>query len=262
MQNKHVGTLLIISVIMALFRTTVIIFNMETDLNDSYYLRNNHQTVTFAVGAVICIALLTVLAIYSGKGKRVVLKNESNLMFVSSCMLSFMIVGVAVIYGVSYFMNALANQSGLDIMCVVFAVISAFAIILSRLRSFSAEINSVLALAPLLWTVLRLINDFMKSNTSPLSASGAYHILSLVFLVLYFMCRGKAFLSKGSGALYLLFGYCAVFFLSVYALPNLVMHCLGFFVFDYEASLSAVDIVIAAYVVSGIASSNLIKAEE
>ena len=40
------------------------------------------------------------------------------------------------------------------------------------------------------------------------------------------------------------------------------MHCLGFFVFDYEASLSAVDIVIAAYVVSGIASSNLIKAEE
>ncbi len=262
MQNKHIGKLLIISVAMALFRTTIIIFNMETDLNDSYYLRYNYQTLTFAVAAAVCFAVLTALAIYSGKGKRVVLNNQSNVVFVTSCMLSFMIVGVAVIYASSHFMGLLDSETTLDILAVVFAVISAVAIITSRLYRFSAEINSVFALAPLFWTVLRLINDFMKTNTSPLSASGAYHILSLIFLVMYFMCRGKAFLSKGSAALYLVFGYCAVFFLSVYALPNLVMHCLGFFVFDYEASLSAVDMVIAAYVVAGMTSSELVKNEE
>lgn len=262
MRKKHISVLILTAVIMSLFRATVVIFNMETNLNDSYYLRSNFQTVSFTVVAVICVCAFIALGIYMGKGKRIVPNKKNNLVFVSSCMLSFMLMGVMVIYVSGYFISGTTTGGALDLAEVILAVLSAAAILAGSIRKFSPNSSALLVLAPLIWTVVRIINDFMKTNAAPLNSSGAYHILSLIFLVMYFLCEGKAYISKGSAAMYYIFGYLAVIMLSVYALPNVIMHCLGFFAFDYQASLSAMDMVICAYVISRMATCNIVDAKQ
>ncbi len=261
MRKKYIGCLILFSTVIAVFRATVVIFNMESQHTHSYYLRDNFQTVSFTVVAVISLIALALLAVYVGKGKRVYCDSKSNEVVASSCMLAFMLLGTVIVYIVSAINQSNVENTVMEELSVALAGASAVAILIISLGKCKSEVMAWLTLVPFFWVVLRLLNDFMNTNSAPLSSSGAYHILSLVALVLYFLCEGKGFINKSSAVMYYLFGYISVFLLLVYSLPNLLIHCLGFFAFDYYATLSPLDLVVAGYICTRLASAKITDKE-
>ena len=64
----------------------------------------------------------------------------------------------------------------------------------------------------------------------------------------------------GSASLFFGFGFVSIFLLLVYALPNVVLHCMGFgvFKFGFASALSVADLVAAFYVAAKLSSAKLV----
>ncbi len=265
--KKQVGTALGIGLIMAAARTALITYNMEKNSveSDVYYLPDNAATVVFAIASVLFIALSVWFAYKLGKGKRVDVDQKSCSISTACIILTFVLIGAAVIY---IFASAEEKISGgaLQNIVVVLSFVSAAAFIVSAIRPPALEdkkgIFALLTFAPLLLSVFRLLCDFINTSATPLASSGAYHISSLAVVLLYFLCEGKSFLSEGSAAMYFLFGNLSVFLLLIYAVPNLIMHCFGVFSFDFSAAYSAVDVALAIYIAVRMSTARIYDAAE
>lgn len=251
--KKQVGTVLGIGLIMAAARTALITYNMEKNSveSDVYYLPDNAATVIFAIATVLFMALSFWLAYKLGKGKRVDVDQKSCSASTACVVAAFVLIGAATIY---IFASAEEKTSGggLQNLVVIMSVLSSAAFLVSAIRPPVLEgkkgIFALITFAPLLFSVFRLLCDFINTSATPLASSGAYHISSLAVVLLYFLCEGKSYLSEGRATTYFLFGNLSVFLLLVYAVPNVIMHCFGVFCFDYSAAYSAVDISLAIYI--------------
>ncbi len=263
MGKKRVGLVLLLSIILAAFRTVVVIFNMEKNSyeKDTYYLLDNAMSNAFLVLFFISLAVGAVIAVLVGKGKKAIPDQKSDVVSAASCMLAFILLGTVIIYVVNYVMSG-EFDGGLSLVIALLSVLSAIAFLMTGFKVYSENLLGVMALLPMALTVFRILNDFINSNSAPFASSGAYHITSLAVLLLYFLCEGKAFINKGSAALYYLFGYGAAILLAVYAMPNLLLHCFGIFNFDYNASLSVADILTVAYIFARLSSAKLVPAKE
>lgn len=258
MKKMHTGILMIASVFMAITRTAIVIFNIDKDdfADNTYYLLDNFKTKVFDVASLIIIIAVFVFAALAGRGKITVPDTKNNGVTAVSCMLAFMLMGTVVIFFTDLAGKEGAKVTEMDIAVVIFTLLSAAVFLMSGIRQYNEKFLALFALAPLGLTALRLLNDFIKTNSAPFVNSGAYHISGMVALLMFFLCEGKSFISKGSSALHFGFGHAAVFLLSVYAFPNLILHCFGILEFDYSASLSAVDIIIAAYICLRLSSAS------
>ena len=258
MQKKRIGLILLASLVMAAVRTAIVTLNMEKNNyeNDTYYLLNNAQSDVFTVAVVLCLIALICLAVFVGKGKKAIPDQKNDTVSAASCMLAFVLLGTVIIFVISLISGSETADTK-SIAIVTFSVLSAVAFLLTGLRVCSVKLNAAMALFPLFLTALRVICDFLNSNAAPFASSGAYHIVSLTLLLLYFLCDGKAFLSRGSAAFYYIYGYSSVLFLLLYSVPNLFLHCFGVFIFDYTAAFSVADIVTAVYICARLSSAKL-----
>lgn len=243
---------------LAVVRTFIVYNNMEKNIyeTDTYYVSDGIASKMFLVCFFACIALFVFFAVKYCRGKRVVANRNSDFVSVASCSLGFVLIGTFIIF-VYDFLKISSAVDGFVCMVAIFSVFSAIVFLMMGLKSCPKKLSSACMLLPILMVVFRILKDFIGANSAPLASSGAYHIMSLSFLLLFFLCEGKGFLSKGSAVLYYLFGLLAMLFLAVYGLPNLILRCFGTLIFDYDGAFSVVDLLSAVYIYGRLASGKL-----
>lgn len=247
-----------LSLIFAVVRTFIVYNNMEKNIyeTDTYYVSDNFLSKLFLVGFFVCLALFVFFALRIGKGKRVVANRNNELVSVVSCALGFVLLGAVIIF----VYNALIIKNPVDKFAgivALFSVLSGVVFLLMGLKACSKKLLGFGMLLPIFMVVFRLLKDFIGANSAPLASSGAYHIMGLALLLLFLLCEGKGFLSKGSAMFYYAYGYCAMMLLAVYALPNLILHSFGILQFDYDAAFSVADLFVAIYIYGRLASGKL-----
>lgn len=85
----------------------------------------------------------------------------------------------------------------------------------------------LLAMAPVLFTALRILHDFIETSTMPLANSGGYHILSMIATMLFFLREAKFLTGVGKTWVFLAVGQIAVLLLAVYNIPLLTSYLAG-----------------------------------
>lgn len=246
------GSVMGAGLVMAVIRIFLILENIEKDTLDTsvYFLDDNGAVYSFAsVTAVLCV-LFVFSALFFGRRKKACFFDISPAYTVASVICGFSLLGEAVI-AIASFMEPTSDAAALELLVLVFALAGAvyfFYVGFFGSNKKTRVMVSVLALLPVLLSVARILCDFVRQSAIPLASSGAYHILSLIALMLFFLCEGKARAGLGSAAVFAATGYCAVLLLMIYAVPNLFLHSYWLMDFDHITAFSVVDICIAIYV--------------
>ena len=89
--------------------------------------------------------------------------------------------------------------------------------------------------------------DFVEQNSHPENSAVAFHIISLLLLMLFMVYEGKTVFGATLMRIYLTTGYLCIFTMLLYAVPNLFITIKNP-VIDRYILFSAVDIVLALYV--------------
>ena len=256
MRKTKVLTVLVIaalSLVMAMIRTVIVTVRMEKNAvdNETYYLAEKADVLLFAVVSVVFLVVFAVIAYAIGKRKKVCLEKPNSLVPVGSLVLAFALSFAAFVYMRDVFFDEFVVGTVVGTLVFVFAVLSAvkfFCSTFSKKGSYSANMRAFASIAPILLMVVRLLGDFIRKSAVPFASSGAYLILSAIFLLLFFLIEGKSYVSTATALGYYFFGFAAMFFLMVHAFPNLILHCFGVFPFNYYAAFSVVDIAAAVYI--------------
>lgn len=260
MNKKGLAAVVIASVGMAVLRTVIIINNMETNsYNSTYYLPDSLISKGFTAITLVLMGAAFVYALISNKGKRAFLESNDLLSATASCTLGFILLGCLAVFAKQY----ISDPNGLgkySVAIAVFALLSAVVFLVLGIKPQKGKISAVLGLLPMIFTLLRLFADFLSTTSAPFANSGAYHLMSLSFLLLFFLCENKAHAEMGSASLFFGFGFVAMLLLLVYALPDVALHCMGFgvFKFGFSAALSVADLVAAFYVGAKLGSAKLV----
>ena len=271
-RKKNVLFVTAISVVMAVLRTVLVSVNLEKNSGnaDIYYLPENFAVIAFAVASAILILAFLVSAFRFGRNT-VEFDDTPMNASVGSLIASFTLIGTAISYffvfgneqTTDYFANGMPQRdivniqspSLLEIFVVAFAVASALKFLLFGIRNQkSGKIQpsavAVLSLFPIIYSALRLLNDFINTSAIPLASSNAYHMLSLVAGLLFFLTEGKSYVSESKAWLPDFYGYSAIFMILVFAIPNLVLHSFGTLTFNVDAAFCIGDLGIAVYIIS------------
>lgn len=260
-QKLRVVAVIVISLIMASLRTVIVTFNMEKNQinNDTYYLPDNVEVTAFTAVSIMFLLVFLFSGISLGRKKTVHLERTHGAMPAASLILSSSLFGAVLLYAASLLGNN-TELSLIKLILFALAALSAVKFLVSGLRynkKQSENIHAFAALAPILFSAVRILSDFISTSSAPLASSGAYHIVGLVAVLLYFLCEGKSYIAQTSAALFNSFGYSAVFFLLVYSVPNLYMHCFGSFSFDCDAAFSVVDLGLVVYIAARLSSAQI-----
>lgn len=263
-QKKRVLAVISASIIMSAIRTVIVSFFMEKNVSgiNAYYLPENLAVLGFAALAALFLAVFVFSAVKLGRKKRLVLENGSASISVGSLIFAFTLIGEAIIYIYSIVIGESEIRSlGVVIfaLTVICAVSFLFNVQSSCSKKRSKTVLGLLALLPILLSAFRLLGDFIRTNAMPLASSGAYHLVGLVAVLLYFLCEGKAQISRGSAAVYYFFGFASVFFLLIYAVPNIALFCFGNFDFNYYSSFSIVDLAIGVYICCRMCNTRIVE---
>ena len=261
-KTKFVSLVAFVSFAMAVLRTVIIQYDMEKNgiENETYYLPDNAEVVVFTVAAVIFALLFVFCAVFFGRKHSVTLCRSYGAVPAGSLTLAFALIGAAAVYIATIVRNGRESVTVIGILILVTTLLSAIKFIISGVRydkTLKNTYHALAAIAPIMLCILRLLGDFIRSSAAPLASSGAYHILGLCAALVYFLTEGKSYVIKTSGSILYAFGYLSVFFLLVYSVPNLFMHCFGFFEFDYYAAYSVVDIGLVVYIITRLSSAKL-----
>ncbi len=264
-KTKLVSLVALVSFAMAVIRTVIIQYDMEKNgiENETYYLPDNTEVIVFTVAAVVFAILFVLCAVFFGRKHSVTLCRSYGAAPAGSLTLAFALIGAAAVYIASIVRYGRESVTVIGILILVTTLLSAIKFIISGIRydkTLKNNYHALAAIAPIALCMLRLLGDFIRSSAAPLASSGAYHIVGLSAALVYFLTEGKSYVIKTSGAIYYSFGYLSVFFLLIYSVPNLFMHCFGFFEFDYYAAYSVVDIGLAVYILTRLSSAKLDEA--
>lgn len=283
-RKKNAFFVLAISVFMALIRLIIVSANLEkyNEQSDIYYLPKNFTVVSFNVISVALIAAFFFVALKYGKKPSIKFDDSNISVSVGSLITAFSLLGTVVIFFFTAFstdpspmplninepefpqQNFSNEPSLLQIAVVAFAVAAALKFFMFGIRNHNTEFIegtsvAILNLFPIAFSALRLLSDFISSSAVPFASSGGYRIVSLVAVLMFFYTEGKAYVTETSCVLPDFYGYSAFYLLSVYSLPNLVLHCFGTFAFDTAAAFSLTDIGIAVYIILKLISSKSAK---
>ena len=265
-RSKLVWLVALVSFGMAVLRTVIIQYDMEKNgfETETYYLPDNPEVLVFTVATVVFTLLFTFCAVFYCRGQSVTLSRSFGAAPAGSLVLAFALLGAAIVYIAQIAREGFDEVTFIGVLVLLTTLLSAAKFAVSGVcynKTLKNTYHALAAIAPIVLCLLRLLGDFIRSSAAPLASSGAYHIVGLCASLIYFLTEGKTYVVRISGAVLYAFGYLAVFFLLVYSVPNLYLHCFGSFEFDYYAAYSVVDIGIAIYILTRLSSARVSKKE-
>lgn len=261
MKVLTVAAVSVLSLIMAALRTLIVHLRMEKNAvdNETYYLPDKPDVVLFAIVCVVLLAVFAFLAFAIGKRQRIALVKSNTLVPAGSLVMAFALLFAAFVYARDVFLAESVTHTTIGLLVFVFTLLSTVKFFFSGFSekvNYSPTLRAIAAIAPILLMVFRLLGDFIRRSAVPFSSSGAYLLLSVISLMLFFLIEGKSYVSTASAVGYYFFGFTSILLLLVHAFPNLVLHCFGVFPFNYYAAFSVVDIAAAVYVAFRLTSAN------
>ena len=263
-QKTRIGVVAVISLIMAALRIFLISAYIEKNsfAVDTYYLPDKPEITAFTVVSALFLILFLYLGYSSGKKKLVNLGHSHIGVSAASILLAFALIGASLFYSVQLFSDGSEFKLA-EFAVFVLTLLSAVVFLVSGLQfnkpRKSESFYATAALVPIFFSALRILSDFISTSSAPLASSGAYHIISLVAVLLYFLAEGKSYVVEVSAASHSAFGFVSLLFLLVYAIPDLVLRCSGSLPFNLSAAFSLVDVCIAIYIAVRLATTKIEK---
>lgn len=106
-----------------------------------------------------------------------------------------------------------------------------------------------LSIAPIVAFGAKLIFDFLMQNSNGFGKLYNFHLLSLGFILLFFVNETRFYIKKSAPALYVFFGLCASVATSIYSIPIIILSLAGVIsVSGTNLMFAVMDIVFVAYV--------------
>ncbi len=242
------------SVCMAVARLYVIINNIEMQSLASteglYYLEGTNAPLVFALFCIVLGILFFAGAVFfAGKIKNNP-EKDSVLTTFASALLGMMLLTQVIYYVYTFvFEQKVFNLWYLAV--ITLSVISAlyFLFISSRrAKARMPRIIPVLSVAPILLTAVRLLNDFMERSLTVNASSYVYHLLGLVFLMLFWCCEGRTTVGYRRKRIYVFLGLTTIMLLLVYCVPALYLSLFWPIKFTNVTVFCMADLVAVLYI--------------
>ncbi len=264
LQKKRTLAVVLITIVMAILRAVVVYYNMEKNSyeNDTYYLPDNLTVNVFNALAIASVVLFIAFALSLLFTKKTNVYHDLSASPAGMLVLAFSMFFAVAVIAKRYFMTTEETvYSPIAIACVGLALVCGLIFLVLGLKSQktmpSNATLSLLMLFPTALSALRLVESFIETNAAPLASSGDYRILGLASLLIFFLYDGKSYIHPKTAVMFYLSAFLSVFFLLVYSVPNLALHCFGTFSFDERAAYSVVDIGICVYICSRMFNAKL-----
>ena len=226
-----------------------------------YVISTEKLSILSAVLTAVFLACCGVFAFLFRK-KTGGIKLSTPLVTFSNAIVGLLMVTMLVSY---FMMKRTADVNAvISIIMLVFSVLSSFYFLLAAASSSFCKKAGLFALFSMsvpLYFAFRSLNDYINVSTLPLHNSGAYHILGMIFAMLFFMSESKRLTTVGGSGFYMLFGGAAFLLLAAYDVPNLVNYVHGLASSGYEAVQSLFSVSVMVYIAVRIATA-LPAAEE
>ena len=225
-----------------------------------YVISTEKMSVLSAVLTAVFLACCAVFSFFFRK-KTGGVKMSTPLVTFSNAVVGLLTVTMIVSY---FVLKKEADVNAvISIIMLIFSVLSAFYFLLAAASGSFCRKTGMFALFSMsvpLYFAFRSLNDYINVSTLPLHNSGAYHILGMIFAMLFFMAESKRLTGAGGSFLYMTFGGAAFLLLAAYDIPNLVNYVRGLASGGYGAVQSLFSVGVMAYVAVRIATA--LPAEE
>lgn len=246
-----------VSVLISIIRIGILDKNIEIEsvsTESIYFINRNSETIGFVIFCGCFVLAFIVLAFIIGKKADRFIDMETSPVVFSSALCGFMLMATGFYY--SYlFLTTKDIETGKFIISLMMIFASVMFLYLALSKS-GANKNIILfmRLIPALYAIVRLLVDFVEQNRLPENSAVAFHIISLVLLMIFMVYEGKSTFGTVAMRTYLAVGYLCVFFMMIYSVPNLFVTITKYPQLDKYILFSAVDIVLALYVFSRVYS--------
>ena len=221
-----------------------------------YVISTGKFSTAFAVAAVLLVLGCGVFSFFLGRQTGQGLRHGTPSLAFGNGIVGFLFVTMVV---ASFIVSHPKSENiVIYIIMTVFAVLSAVYFLLSAASGAffrKAGLFSVFSLAVPLYFGFQTLNDFINSSFLPFGNSGAYHILSLLFAMLFFLFESRQTTGRGIPFLYLTFGGGAALLLTTYNVPVLVQYLRGLDVNGYEAVKAILAVAVCVYILLRVASA-------
>ncbi len=242
------------SLVMSLIRVIILKNNIEIDGNQDgvYYILRNTETIVFLVFTCCFIVAFTVIAIIFGKKANSFISFDSSPAVFSSSLCGFMFLSTGLYYSYQF----ITGHGELPEFVISVSMVLASAMFLNMALQKEGTVRKsvvYLRFAVCGYAIIRLLLDFIKQNSHPANSASVLHILSLIAFMLFIIYDGKTEFGSASMRQYLISGYLCIFFMLLYAIPNLVITLFDYSIDSYIL-FSAADISLAFYAFSRVFS--------
>ena len=258
-------TVFAVSWLLSIVRIWVMEKNIEINdisTGNVYFIEKNIETISFAVFSVCFTLAFIVLGIYLGKKANTMIDFENSPVVFSSALCGFMLLAIGLYYSYQYITT---DRVGLGkfIVCLMMIAASVMFLYLSISKNGMKRTSlPVMRIIVCVYAIVRLVVDFIEQNSLPSNSALVFHILSLICFMLFMTYEGKSDFGEASMRFYLISGYLCVFFMMIFALPNLILTLGDYSMIDSYVLFSANDIVIAFYVFTRVYSVTKAASEE
>lgn len=251
-----------VSAVFAAARIVVLVYNIELSGDNSgfgYYIAKTPTTVFFVI-AVAVFSVGIILMSLLQTNKNTVIPNtcceEQTQSFApppivfTSALSGFMLLST----GMYFILLFCIKKAFTAVDCIhgVLMVLSSLSFLCASLvkGAKTAELGRTLRIFPVILIIFRLITDFIKQNNYPTTSSASFHILSLVFLMMFLVYDAKNAINKVNYRLFYAASLLSAFFMYICAVPNIALSGFWLLEMDEHILVSATDIVLASYAIT------------
>ncbi|MDL2287554.1 hypothetical protein LJB90_03210 [Eubacteriales bacterium OttesenSCG-928-G02] len=243
----RVFIVIFVSLLLAIFCTVMLLNNIEIDKENSvngYYIQVSTEVTVFVIITLLVTVLFIVLAINKSNKTSTIANIDTSTVVFTSALLGFMLATTG-IYSIYIYLGNIPK-----IILSVLMVFASLPYLYSSLFKNKTKMHLLpyMNIATIFFIMYRLILDFIDQNSMPVNISGAIHIISLIFLLLFLIQDGKTYMSNKVTNLFVAFGYLAAFMLLLHGLPHLLLSAFWILTLDSSVLVSAVDIIFAIHI--------------
>ncbi|MBE6649436.1 MAG: hypothetical protein E7614_07965 [Ruminococcaceae bacterium] len=249
------------SVLLAVFRAFAIEKSVEfpgfTGGSDVYKLDDTVYTRVFFVLYCLGAVAAFLISLFSHKITYGANKRSNSFVFVSS-LAGFCMVGCAGFF--VYRMGLIeAEFSKLNYWIIIFMLLTGTFFAMDAVGFITKKTKPWFNVGVVIFSVLRVLSDFIELHGKQNVSSNEYHIVSLTALLIFFCCNSRLHIYGSANIWFRFFGLFAALSTIIYALPEIYISLFEPYYVDSIFIFCIVDAVLAFYVLTKLLSIRSIK---
>ncbi len=240
----------VVSIALSVFRVFVIENSVEKpgfiSENTYYKLENTPYTKLFLMLCVVCGFAALIFGIFSRKTNFWENKHSNGFVFVSS-LTGFCMVGCS---GFFVYRIALNNETfnKLDLLSIILMLMTGAYFVMEAVGFISKEVRPFCYVGVVVFSIVRLMANFIELHDSQHVSSNEYHLVGLVALLLFFTSNARGNIDGKPSLAYPFFGLLSMVLLWVYSLPEIYVLLYEPYYVDRTFIFCIIDAALGMYV--------------